>query len=63
MYCYKCFNPHKLKRHRRKGFYQIRILAIFGLYPWGCSRCGHVVLVTNRGNASYSNNSGYTKTA
>lgn len=38
-----------LGRVARRGFWQRRILALFGLYPWQCMTCGSSKWMRKRG--------------
>jgi predicted RNA-binding Zn-ribbon protein involved in translation (DUF1610 family) len=37
-HCPKC-NSLDIHRIKRRGFWQRRVLPLFGIYPWRCSEC------------------------
>jgi ribosomal protein S27AE len=48
--CPRCGGNH-MKRLRREGFFQRRVFAAFGYYPWKCSKCGGSFMLKKRGLA------------
>jgi DNA-directed RNA polymerase subunit RPC12/RpoP len=38
-----------MARASRHGFWQSRVLPVFGLYPWQCMTCGAQALLRDRG--------------
>jgi len=40
-----------MARASRHGFWQVKVLPLFGLYPWQCMTCGASALLRDRGVA------------
>jgi len=47
--CPKC-NSTSAMRINRNGFLQLKVLGLFGIYPWKCGACGSTFLFRRRGN-------------
>ena len=41
MICQKC-GASTLRREERRGFFQLKVFPLFGLYPWECTICREV---------------------
>jgi hypothetical protein len=46
MHCKNCGTP--LRRLARKGFLQLNVYPVFGLYPWECPLCRKALMVKKK---------------
>lgn len=47
VFCQRC-GSGKVHRVFREGFVQVKILPLFGYYPWRCKNCGNLAILRKR---------------
>jgi uncharacterized Zn finger protein len=47
VFCQRC-GSGKVHRVFREGFLQVKILPLFGYYPWRCKNCGNLEILRKR---------------
>lgn len=59
-----CKTCHSADIHRitRRGFFQRKVYALFGLYPWECPHCRQISMLRDRGFRRKYSPSGYEET-
>jgi hypothetical protein len=62
MVCRCCGAVNALERDPRRGFFQLKIFPLFGLFPWECKFCRKTRLYRAESTAAMSREADKTRT-